>query len=353
MQDAIIEANGVAPLLHLVKVGTPLAQEHAARTLWHLTEVRRPRLTPCPHSPHAIRGLFSLTTAARRCSAGRRQPEDPRLRRLHHRPRHTPKARLRAGAGGCPRLTLRPAPHGDQCPVPTDGTWHCVWRRRRLPPPSRTSHAARSSRVSPSCSRRALPRRGAAASHYPLRTPTALPRAARASPRSRPLVHSPRAHHCSAHHAATSLRPLLLSHRSTTSLASLQHLYRPLVHLSHTASALLSTSRTCFTSRLHLSCAPLVCTSRPQVSSPELLAAAAAATAAVAELPEDAAGVLGEGADGEPDRLQVIAEADGIIPLVKLAERGSSAGTEPGLTHTHTCTHQTVHGLHGAAPRTR
>jgi hypothetical protein len=36
MQDAIIAANGVPPLLSLVRSGTQLAQEHAAATMCHL-----------------------------------------------------------------------------------------------------------------------------------------------------------------------------------------------------------------------------------------------------------------------------------------------------------------------------
>ena len=36
MQDTIIEMGGVPPLLSLVKCGSPLAQEHAARTIWYL-----------------------------------------------------------------------------------------------------------------------------------------------------------------------------------------------------------------------------------------------------------------------------------------------------------------------------
>ena len=36
MQDAIIAANGVPPLLSLVRSGTQLAQEHAAATMWYL-----------------------------------------------------------------------------------------------------------------------------------------------------------------------------------------------------------------------------------------------------------------------------------------------------------------------------
>ena len=38
MQDAIIDADGVAPLLSLQRTGTILAQEHTARTLWHLAK---------------------------------------------------------------------------------------------------------------------------------------------------------------------------------------------------------------------------------------------------------------------------------------------------------------------------
>ena len=36
MQDAVIDAEGVAPLLRLVRLGSSLAQEHAARAVWHL-----------------------------------------------------------------------------------------------------------------------------------------------------------------------------------------------------------------------------------------------------------------------------------------------------------------------------
>ena len=36
MQDAIIDADGVAPLLRLIRVGSRVAQEHAARAIWHL-----------------------------------------------------------------------------------------------------------------------------------------------------------------------------------------------------------------------------------------------------------------------------------------------------------------------------
>lgn len=36
MQDAIIDAVGVPPLLNLIRIGTSLAQEHAARALWYL-----------------------------------------------------------------------------------------------------------------------------------------------------------------------------------------------------------------------------------------------------------------------------------------------------------------------------
>ena len=38
MQDAIIDADAVAPLLSLQRTGTILAQEHTARTLWHLAK---------------------------------------------------------------------------------------------------------------------------------------------------------------------------------------------------------------------------------------------------------------------------------------------------------------------------
>ena len=37
LQDAIIEAGGVPPLLSLVQCGSSLAQEHAARAIWHLS----------------------------------------------------------------------------------------------------------------------------------------------------------------------------------------------------------------------------------------------------------------------------------------------------------------------------
>ena len=36
MQDAIIEANGVPPLLTVCRTGSQLGQEHAARAIWHL-----------------------------------------------------------------------------------------------------------------------------------------------------------------------------------------------------------------------------------------------------------------------------------------------------------------------------
>ena len=39
MQDAIIEAKGVPPLLNFMRFGTPMGQEHAARALWHLCEL--------------------------------------------------------------------------------------------------------------------------------------------------------------------------------------------------------------------------------------------------------------------------------------------------------------------------
>ena len=39
MQEAILEADGVPPLLHLLRNGSPLAQEHAARAIWHLCEL--------------------------------------------------------------------------------------------------------------------------------------------------------------------------------------------------------------------------------------------------------------------------------------------------------------------------
>ena len=37
MQDSIIDDNGVAPLLSLVRDGSKTAQEHAASTMWHLS----------------------------------------------------------------------------------------------------------------------------------------------------------------------------------------------------------------------------------------------------------------------------------------------------------------------------
>ena len=36
MQDAIIKAGGVPPLLNLVRLGSQLAQENATRAVWHL-----------------------------------------------------------------------------------------------------------------------------------------------------------------------------------------------------------------------------------------------------------------------------------------------------------------------------
>ena len=36
MQEAIINAKGVPPLLTLIRLGSVLGQEHAARTVWHL-----------------------------------------------------------------------------------------------------------------------------------------------------------------------------------------------------------------------------------------------------------------------------------------------------------------------------
>jgi hypothetical protein len=36
MQDSIIHEGGVPPLLNLVRTGSQLAQEHAARAIWHL-----------------------------------------------------------------------------------------------------------------------------------------------------------------------------------------------------------------------------------------------------------------------------------------------------------------------------
>ena len=39
MQDAIIDHGGVAPLLALIRIGTQVAQEHAARCAWHLCAI--------------------------------------------------------------------------------------------------------------------------------------------------------------------------------------------------------------------------------------------------------------------------------------------------------------------------
>lgn len=36
MQDAVVEASGVPPLLNLIRTGSQLAQEHASRAIWHL-----------------------------------------------------------------------------------------------------------------------------------------------------------------------------------------------------------------------------------------------------------------------------------------------------------------------------
>ena len=38
MQDAIIDAGGVPPLLTFIRMGSQLGQEHAARAVWHLAE---------------------------------------------------------------------------------------------------------------------------------------------------------------------------------------------------------------------------------------------------------------------------------------------------------------------------
>lgn len=36
MQDKIIEEGGVPPLLTLLRLGSQVSQEHAARAIWHL-----------------------------------------------------------------------------------------------------------------------------------------------------------------------------------------------------------------------------------------------------------------------------------------------------------------------------
>ena len=58
MQDAIIEAGGVPPLLNLVNVGSPEAQEHSARCLWYLAEMVDNQITLVRHG--AIRDLVLL-----------------------------------------------------------------------------------------------------------------------------------------------------------------------------------------------------------------------------------------------------------------------------------------------------
>lgn len=40
LQDAIIDAGAVAPLLKLIRLGSQLGQEHAARAIWHLSDLR-------------------------------------------------------------------------------------------------------------------------------------------------------------------------------------------------------------------------------------------------------------------------------------------------------------------------
>ena len=81
MQDAIIEAGGVPPLLQFIRHGSQLGQEHAGRAIWHLAE---------SSETHEL--LIEAAWSPSSCSSSR--PARPRRRRW--RPPASPTSRTRA-----------------------------------------------------------------------------------------------------------------------------------------------------------------------------------------------------------------------------------------------------------------
>ena len=71
MQDAIIEANGVSPLLTFIRMGSQVGQEHAARAIWHLAALNENQgtLVDCGTIPELVMLLKNGTPKAKEVSA--------------------------------------------------------------------------------------------------------------------------------------------------------------------------------------------------------------------------------------------------------------------------------------------
>ena len=89
IQDAIIDANGLAPLLSLVRSGSQIGQEHAGRAVWHLAEKRRQpgdhrreRRHPGPRRSDPGR-LGGAGASLRRSGAERKEPPSAESREQH------------------------------------------------------------------------------------------------------------------------------------------------------------------------------------------------------------------------------------------------------------------------------
>ena len=125
MQDAIIEAGGVPPLLQFIRTGSQLGQEHAGRAIWHLAEssetheplIRaggspswrcsrrarpRRRRWPPPASPTSPTAASSSGRSARRRGPppdGRRQSVGTRTRQTRSVAHPPPRRAARRGGG--------------------------------------------------------------------------------------------------------------------------------------------------------------------------------------------------------------------------------------------------------------